>query len=324
MRKRALIIGGGVSGLLCAYAFKKYRNVETVILEPGKVGGEFLSGGLKYIHRTDEMLSMFKDIDMACSDYVVKGGIYLREKVEPYPKVMAELEKDEAERIQSDHYRKTRRAEPGGESRKAMNDPASVKPRAALRTNFDIMVDRLAQSAKANGDIIEAGVTAITNTMLFTTEFNSIRYDYLVSTVPLWVMKRIAPWKTPHGIAMNLNVIDVSPKKDEYSRWDYVYTPYTPANAVHRISPNEEGYSVEVNGELDELKLAEDLNFLFKGGWYIKSIQSRLKGHLLPLEGNIDWPDNVAPLGRFAKWDSRATMDVTLKEAEMLGRKWFG
>jgi hypothetical protein len=231
---------------------------------------------------------------------------------------------EEALRVQADHYRKTRRAEPGINAKKAMNDPAAVKPRAALRTPFEDMVKLLAASANKHGCILDQGVVAVGTRMVFTSKSQSLPYDYLVSTIPLWAMMRITPWKTPHGLAMNLNVIDVVPNKDEYSRWDYVYTPYTPAGAVHRISPNEAGYSVEGNGELDEVKLAEDLNFIFKGGWHIMKIQTGLKGHLLPLEESIDWPDNVAPLGRFAKWDSRATMDVTLEDAFKLGVKWFG
>jgi hypothetical protein len=322
-KKKVIIIGGGVSGLLCAYAFRKYNDVETLILEPGTLGGEFLTGGLKYIHKTDAMMSMFTELGLAFSDYMVKGGIYLKETVMPYPKVFADMKPEEAMRIQADHYRKTRRTEPGDDAKKAMNDPAAVKPRAALRTQFEEMVRMLAKSAEKHGAILDDGVNALGDFMAFTKRGRAMQYDYLVSTIPLWVMMRLAPWPTPHGLAMNLNVIDVVPARDSYSRWDYVYMPYTPAGAIHRISPNEEGYSVEVNGELDDVKLAADLNFIFKGGWHIRKIQKGLKGHLLPLEESIEWPENVAPLGRFAKWDSRATMDVTLEDAYRLGEKWF-
>lgn len=80
---------------------------------------------------------------------------------------------------------------------------------------------------------------------------------------------------------------------------------------------------MESNGELDREKLESDLNFIFREGWYIEDLREGLKGHLLDLEKEPEWPDNIAPIGRFAKWDPRATTDVTLEDAEALAQRWF-
>jgi hypothetical protein len=104
--------------------------------------------------------------------------------------------------------------------------------------------------------------------------------------------------------------------------FDYVYTPYTPADTVHRFSPNVGGYSVEANGILDRDRLQSDLAFIFPDGYVLEGIKEGLKGHLLPLPESVVWPDNVAPLGRFACWDSRVTADIVLRDAMELKQRW--
>ena len=326
MKRKVVIVGGGVSGLVCAYAFRKYKDIEITILEPATLGGEFLTGGLKYIHRTDSMVSMFTDLGLVFSNYAVRGGIMLRGDVHKYPDVFSGMPQGESERIQADHYRKTRRTEPGDYARKAMNDPASTKPRKALRTDFADMVKALEKSFIKNGGVIRRErLKEIGKNVIWVESGKIIKYDHMVLTIPLWVIHRAVNdlWYVPQGVAMKLNVVVIVPRKDTYSRWDYIYTPYTPANAIHRFSPDGFAYSCEINGELDQVDMVSDLNFIFKGGWWIKYIREGLKGHLLPLDNKVDWPSNVATLGRFAKWDSRATLDVALEDAKKLGRRWF-
>ena len=121
---------------------------------------------------------------------------------------------------------------------------------------------------------------------------------------------------------MRLNIINVTPRFDRYANWDYVYTPYTPDNLIHRLSPNGGGYCAEANGELDEIQMHNDLQALFADGYQVDSITERLKGHLLPLAARPEWPSNVVPIGRFAKWDPRSTTDVSLADAYALAEQW--
>jgi len=318
--KRVVIAGGGVSGLVCSYIFKQHHGVDVKILEPRTVGGEFLAGGLKYIHRTDLMEWMLEKLDLLWSHYTINGGIMLRGEVHPYPKVFQQLSKDQADRIQADHYRKTRRTEPNEHSSQAMNDPASVKPRRALRCNFADMITGLASSA----EIVRSGLTQVEEDHVVLSGGGTLPYDFLVLTIPLWVIKRVAKFYVPDGVAMKLNVATVNPKRDRFARWDYVYTPYTPEDCIHRLSPSGGGYSVEANGDLDKQAMYSDLNFIFPDGWYIETPNEGLKGHLLPLDSQPQLPENVALLGRFAKWDPRATTDVTLDESIDLAKRWLG
>jgi hypothetical protein len=64
------------------------------------------------------------------------------------------------------------------------------------------------------------------------------------------------------------------------------------------------------------------LGFLFPDGFAIDGILRGIKGHLLELQDPPQWPENVAPLGRFAQWDPRATTDTTLDAAARLAGEW--
>lgn len=316
--KKVLIIGGGISGLICANVFSKY-GVEITVYEPGEVGGEFLAGGLKYIHHTSMVEKFFDDVGVLWGDYRIRGGILLRGEVRKYPQFLKDIDKSDAVRIQNDHYRKTRRTEPGDFGAQAMNDPANSKSTKALRCDFAELISVLANKC----NIVKASLIKVIANKAYFNNATFKEFDYIVYTIPLWVIKRVTDYELPDAVAMRLNIAVVKSIRDIYASWDYVYTPYTPSDCIHRLSSDDDGYAVEANGELDERKLHSDLNFLFKDGWHMLRLIKDLKGHLLPIEGKMELPKNVALLGRFAAWEPRMTVDVTLERATKLARRWF-
>src|SRR6185503_11510861 len=243
----------------------------------------------------------------------------------PFPAVLKELGKEQADRIRADHYFKTRRAEPdGGQAAKAMNDPEASGPRHGLRCDLGAFVNALARRAVLVAD----SMAGLAPGQVVGASERRFPFDYLVLTVPLWIVRRMAWFALPEALALKLNVVRVNPIGDPYAKWDYVYTPYTPENLLHRLSPSDDGYQCEFNGEWIEgetnTKLTSDLNFLFPNGWALDAVKKGLNGHLLPLRGPAEWPANVRPLGRFAQWDSRATVDAVLDSSIRLAKDWFG
>lgn len=315
--KNVIIIGGGVSGLICANVLKKF-NFAVSVYEPGDLGGEFLVGGLKYIHETEVVKDFLDELDVAWGDYVVKGGILLRGEIKQYPNFLNKMNFVDSSRIRADHYRKTRRMEPGSFGESAMNEPANAKSRRAVRCDFADLIKKLSLGI----EIFRTPLVKISDNKAFFGNGSIVNYDFAVITIPLWILKRISSWEIPDCVAMKLNVVLVNCVKDRYVKWDYVYTPYTPADCIHRLSPYENYYSVECNGEINLLELYSDLNFLFNDGWCIERIHHNLKGHLLPLQGDITVPKNVELIGRFASWNPRMTVDVTLDKALELSKRW--
>lgn len=319
---RVVILGGGISGLIAHHVFQRHRGGKPAnlkLVEPGKVGGEFTSGGLKYIHRTDGMVRLIGRMGLPFSSYRLHGGILLRGKVQPYPQALQKMAPEEALRVQQDHYVKTRKTQSGSFGRKAMNDPTSSQARHAIRTDFESLVEKLARGVA----IVPEAALEVNNHRVRLSGGNWLDYDVLIATIPLWILRRICSWYLPEGFAMKLNIAWAVPERDVYAAWDFVYTPYTPSDYIHRFSPAGLGYMVEANGELDHLKLESDLQFIFQEGYYIKHVRAEMKGHLLPMNGQAQWPENVAPLGRFAQWDPRATMDTVLDGAEALAKRWL-
>lgn len=318
-KPKVIIAGGGISGLVASWELRDRADV--VIMEPGKVGGEFTAGGLKYIHRTESMERMFDQLVIPYSTYIVRGGILLRGQMYLYPQVLQGMDHKQATRIQQDHFRKTRRSSPDEFAKQAMNDPAATGPRRALRCDFEDLIELLADQA----DILPTGVAKVDHerNVLFDSERRAHHYDFLIFTIPLWITRRVVSFYVPEGAAMRLNTAHVEAKTGEYASFDYVYTPYTPADVIHRFSPSRGGYSVETNGTLDRDKLNSDLAFIFSDGYVIESVTEGLKGHLLDLIEPPDWPDNIAPIGRFAKWDPRSTTDVALEDAMKLKERWL-
>jgi hypothetical protein len=319
-RPKVIIAGGGISGLVANWELRDRADV--VVMEPGKMGGEFTAGGLKYIHRTGPMENMFDQLELSYSTYIVRGGILLRGQMYLYPQVLQGMDPKQAARIQQDHYRKTRRTSPGeGYAAKAMNDPAATGPRRALRCDFEDLIEQLADQA----DTINSGVARVDHerNVVFDMDGRPHRYDFLIMTIPLWITRRVCSFYVPEARAMRLNTAHVFARTGQYASFDYVYTPYTPADMIHRFSPRTGGYSVETNGTLDHDQLKSDLAFIFSDGYVIESVREGLKGHLLALPEPVRWPDNVAPIGRFSSWDPRSTTDTALEDAMKLKERWL-
>lgn len=336
---KLVIVGGGISGLIANYIARQCRDVEPIVLEAGRLGGEFTAGGLKYIHKTEEMATMLTDLDVVYNRHAVRGGIHLNGRVWPYPEVMRPgynfheakedvrpppMTKQRAERIQHDHWRKTRRTEPDEHAARAMNDPEAGLGKVSLRCDLSDVVSKLADRAL----VVRERAVSIAPGSVTTDAGHHYEYDFLIITIPLWIARRMLYFGLPEALALRLNVVHVAPISEPYAKWDYVYTPYTPDNLIHRISPSEDGWSCEFNGDWPEgdpevgRRLTSDLNFLFPNGWAVNRVVRGINGHIIPLEENARWPTHIQPLGRFAQWDSRATTDVVLDRMCALVEEW--
>lgn len=325
--KKVVVIGGGIAGLLANWVFKNHSDVDVKVLENAKVGGDFLVGGLRYVHESERMESMLNDNRVVYTKYQVNGGIMLKGAISAYPAILKKFSPEQAQRIQFDHYRKTRKTEPSAaDAGKSMNDPEAAGSRNALRVDAGAMIRAL--GARANVVCDKAVKIESNSPAPYVLGSSGMKhtYDFLITTIPMWILRGMVSFELPEALALKLNIVNVDVTRDPYSKWDYVYTPYTPENLIHRISPRDGGWAAEFNGDWVEpdtnLKLTSDLNFLFPQGWALDKVIKGLNGHLLPLELPAAYPKNMQPLGRFAVWDTRATADVVLESCWDLASAW--
>lgn len=318
--KKLIVAGDKITGLLCAYILSKYKNVEVKVFKTDDKENYSLNFGLEYVHRSDKLISVLIDLNALFSSYTIRGGILLRNKVYPHPEYLKNTDKGEAGRIKADYYRKTRLTEPDIIT-KVFNDPLSSKPRRALRVDFEDILNSLRRKIPSERVQIER----IEKNSVVSTSGKKYTFDYLIFTIPLWEIRRLVNWYLPEAVAMKSNLAVVAVKRDRFPRWDFVCTPYTPADYIYRCIVFEDGYVVESSGQFEDERLNSDLNFLFSEGWYLKQIHRNINGYMLPIgKQTINWPDNVAPIGRFAKWNQKITLDNTVEDIFELGKKWFG
>lgn len=316
-----MIIGGGITGIACAYELKDVADV--TIVEKNKLGGDSAKGQNKYIQMTPLVKDFLNRIDVPFSKYVIRNGILLKGRIERLDLTIKEMEKHEKERLSADYYRKTRLLEPPKKFKFAIDEPSFSKPMKAIRTGvgllLEFLVENIQQVKKVFSTVERVGCKSV-----LLNNGETIHFDFLIFTIPLWEVGKCSWWDVPYCNAVVRNIVKISAVVDKYLDWNFVYTPYTPGDSVYRLSPFEDYYLVEVNGCLKDKteNVYSDLYFLFGDGWHFVDTYS-LKGHMLDVNiDNINWPMNVTPLGTYAEWDSQITFDTVLEKIEKLKTRW--
>ena len=318
--------------MLAAWAFKQRAReqsskVEIRVLEPDELGGEFLRGGLKYLRHSPAVESLLGLLGLEYEVRDVRGGILLDPVVYSFPEHLSTLKLEDAVRIQGDHFRKTRGVDLLGKHT-SMNDPFAKEKERKVVCDVHKFCYKLLDTVAADPavfNVIPRPLYSVAVNNVAVAGAQALYYDYMVLTLPLWATRGKVPWDVPKCHNRPLNAALIKTTSNLYKMWDYVYTPYTPFDFVHRMSPaGEDKFWLEANGLCDNDKFEGEARYLFHDKYEVERVVSGLKGHLLPLEGEQPvYPENVAPLGRFAEWYPRATVDYVLERAQELARRWL-
>ena len=351
-RPNIVIVGGGTTGLMCAHQFKDCASV--TIIEKGRLGGDFSTGENKYTQRSNRFCDLLDLLDVPYSVFFVKNGILLKDEI---VKMGVAFFKDSPantlERLNDDHFRKTRLFEPPSDLTTSMTEPPLLKTRDAItkiaerkavRTDSVMFLEGLVYNLDGVRRVFSK-MTKMGSKSLKVENGETIYFDFLVFTIPLWEIKKVVWWGIGYYNAIRRNVLFVQPKfpketlikkgketnikfsSDRFAAWDYIYTPYTIGGAVYRISPFDNGYAIEVNGELTPErweKIFSDLYFLFPEGWHFIKDPVVLKGHMIESK-SVDfskWPKNVCAIGRYARWNVNSTLDVSLDQITGIKTDW--
>lgn len=312
---RVLVLGEGIYAFAAAYVFKQH-GMKVLILNQGENQTE-ISQDFLYIRNTPETTRMMKGLGILYSTFIVRGGIMLHEEMQPFPQCFKQLDKDYVSRIRYDYFRKTRKIKTTN-TVKAMLKPISTKTKTAIRADVFELNQKMSSSTK----VIRRKATKITSRYVEVMGGQRIHFDKLVVACPLWEIKEAATWPIPDVLAMRSHVARVTSKTDIYEKFDFFFTPYTPANCIHFVWSDGEFFFTEMSGEFDMLALKSDLNFLFKQGWYISRIYKNLKGYTLPFQADVSWPANIHPVSPYSRWNDQLSFDDTVSEATRLVKEW--
>lgn len=325
---RIVILGGGIAGLIAAHVLKDGHDV--TIIEAGKsLGGNFNAGGLKYIRVTVPMMNMLSDLGVPFQTYTPRGKVILDSGMHPWPPwgiAKPVHEPDDGEvlisgevirLIQRIHWLKTR-GSLDGFTTTCMNDPLGNGADPALGCDHAVLVDRLIQSIRPKVAINTSSlVTNVYMGNVECTDGGRTMFDRLITTIPLPVAAKIIPIgqqakPTHHGIAVvNVKTAPAEVERFRQYKWDYCYTPLDPL--VSRLSNSNGLLQAEAPYHLNSHPpTAKDFA---ANGWQTDGQAMHMPGHLVPMPANVNWPVGIIPLGRFAQWDSRMTVERVLDRA---------
>lgn len=281
--------------MVIARALQRRKDKPVQIVERGKPGGSFAFGAPKFLVATPGVLSLLDEIGVVFSPFLVVRGIHLRGKVHTYPRAL--LNNPSSRAIQRAYFAKSRRVMPDDPLARLMHDSTSHCPKLLIRCDEEELVERLVRGLRVE----RAEVTKVTRDRVFTTA-GDLGFRRMVSTIPLWELEKVADFRVPVSIVTQITVAFVVPFRDRMSKWDLIYTPYTPTNTIHRLVSHEEGYAVEASGNPTLEDIHGDLQFLFPDGYLIKRVVAGSSGEIVPMRERPDWPHGVFPAGRYSQW----------------------
>lgn len=312
-----IILGGGIAGMLAAYALRWQRDV--VLLEAApKLGGNYLAGGLKYLHGSPEMAELLDELNIVYTKREPIGAVRLIDGIHPHPEWIRTMAHLDADFIQMKHWIKTRGTDAGYKG-DCMNDPLG-EPEVAFMCDLQEMMRRLVELVSRSTTVhLSCKLSSIGSRAARSDDGTLFWYDHLVPTIPIGSISNLTPHlKLPQGKTSRLMILNVHASKPE---WDYMYTPL--ARHISRLSWSGRHVQAEVplhdwQDDNEKLKqFVDEANELVPDATMVE-IGPIIPGHLLPLPVQPSWPKNWHPLGRFAEWNSRATADKVLSRARRI------
>lgn len=284
---KVAVYGGDITGLVVARVMREAGHYVRII-ERDVPGFSALIPRFNYLERSVEVTSLLDRLGVACDAYSIECGIMLHGKTVPCRKNLTQS-------VQQAYWRKTRLVLPPPGEVKAITDPESGQKRHAVTTSWHDMRKKL-----LDGVVILPEAKEV--------------FDVTIDTRPLWEFSDV------DAMSVRISMVPVNVVKDRFLLWDLVYTPFTPADYIHRLYHYGDGYVCEFSGAHDEDRLTSDLNFLFPHGWYLSGEISTTHGHLLPLASEPSW-SGIYPIGRLAQWDDRVTMTNVIQQATSIAER---
>lgn len=289
---RVCVSGGDVIGLIAAYLCRARGHSVVLVGERAALGQSAFSPALRYLERSQEVLALLDDLGVVYGEYTLATGLLERGKVELCPR------KGFSEAVHHSHWRKTRlTAMPAGAI--GLADPEVTSKRLAVSFDWHDFVKRLSVDLTVAHQIGD-----LANTV-----------DLILETLPLWESGFVKQEGSRDAMAVALNLLPVRANKDRYLRWDVIYTPHTPGNAIHRLYHGEDnGYVCEFSGVVSEDAVTSDLNYLFPDGWHQNGPMVTTHGKLVALQERPIWPAKVRPIGRMAQWEEASSVTRAIRE----------
>jgi hypothetical protein len=350
---KVLVLGGGITGMAAAYLHWYYNSNTKVTIVTNKMGGEYFSGGLKYIHNTPATRKFITDLGFKPKVKKVNGALLLYHGIEPYPEYFIRQPEQDRDNIQKSYYIKTRPESNIVFNSKCMNNPYHFSDHLALEFDQE-MANNMVEAIKTYHNIEIKKIDDVFLRDVMSPLYGSykkrntdFKWDKIIYTLPIQNLYNIVMngWGGFRFKAANLVMFQVLLMERDNIWWDYLYVPYEEDGDFHRLSlvpeyhqhhPNEiRGYviQIEVNAKQSDLvaimqlreRIRADFDRLNKrhlglDNYVHSKHHTMIKGHFIdaPSQHYIDdfkkrLPKNIMLLGRYAQWEKVSFHNVVEK-----------
>lgn len=326
MDRKITIIGAGVAGMT-AYIYLTYKGFRNVRLVGTNLGGEFLSGGFKYLPLTIHTYQFMQEAmgvefgvrkinGAVCWPYMYGREIAI---VREYPLTFLKNQRDGIE-LQIEYWNKTRGDSPVDPQ--CMNDPWAGRTELAIVPDVGVDGFFAAMSKLCRNGYEEMQVNQDNVGMLLD------QSDVVVYTIPLDTIA------VQYGIPVaqnhtTLTLLHLGLDRDMGKKlwWDYLYVPQH-QYPFHRVSRRNDG---SLDFEVNDRNWSNDGDVFSGVRDFAERVlklrvpessitfSGKIKGQLVS-KNAIAFCEKVFLLGRYAQQDSRMTWD---KVVERLFAKWI-
>ncbi|MCL6579737.1 MAG: NAD(P)/FAD-dependent oxidoreductase [Candidatus Bathyarchaeota archaeon] len=293
---RNFILGGGISGLICAY----YNPSYTIISK--NTGGQLKSPfplGPQYLHRTPEVEELLMELHLPTDVKEVKIGYFYKGKfITP---------KDAHQR---EYWRKTRGNAPfTGECmmRKTENFEAYTTSPQYLMEALKLRVRNVILAEAYHIDLDERKISCWEG---------DFKYDNLISTIPLPEFMKMSnrgtavlSWHPIHfeyAETVEDGVLERILWK-EGREFDFIYFPWEGVD-FYRITKLQEPYCV-----------LEYTTSPFYEAYEIKVLKTHSIKYGKIIAGDAPEIEDVTFIGRYAKWDPKYFIHNVIRDAKRIG-----
>lgn len=315
-----LVLGSGIEALIAAWVLRRHPHFKVSLLAGAQPGTEpDLPGALPEANHTKSMGRFLRHLDVPYSSYKPRDGVLIRDAILRWPEDVRKIGAKEAGRVHADCLYKA--------SRVASDGLHVLAPRARdldrrIRCSLEDLIGELVRGLEVRIDRV-----ARIDERAVVGDAGRYPFDFLVSTIPIWLFRERATFELPEVISARRTIAVVAPRDGtRFVRWDSVLTPYTPEGHVYRMTAFEHGYAVEASGRPSAARLTGDLNFLFPDGFHLRGVLTDLftVPRFLHRADQMPAIDRVAFVGRYAQVGGGTTLDVVVDETYKMMKFWGG
>jgi len=302
MSNETIILGGGVSGAICAY----YIDKSILITESlgGQIEAKFPMGP-RYLHKKIEIHNLLKELNLSLDTKSIKVGYYIN----------GEYIDKINDKLKAEYYSKSRgltsiNKYPDSVLSDGLNNFEVFS--IDMKDFYRAIISRISHNRIINKKIEKIDIF---NKVLFSNnEF--FKYRKLINTIPKDVFLSMCG---NFYIGKFFNPITYLFVKSDFDLlgYDYVYFPEMSTSKFHRITKIENGLVFDFAGVLLRSEVLYEAEKFMGTKFEISEMSKNMRAQIIGNDTTSDF-EHIVHIGRFAELDHSIKVEDVIKHARQI------